>query len=184
LGLAGPVGTNPDQRLHEDARHLAELSGDLAAGLLQAALLLASFVGVLWVLSERVVFGSGAHASTVPGYMVWCAVAYAGAGSWLTRRIGRPLIGLNAERYGREADLRGALVRVGEAAEGIALHGGERDERVNLDRLVDAVVAVTRRLAGGTARPTWISSGYGWLALVAPVLVAAPRLLRWGLGLR
>ncbi len=43
----GPIGVNPDQRIHADAHHLAELSTDLGVGLLQAALLLVSFIGVL-----------------------------------------------------------------------------------------------------------------------------------------
>jgi putative ATP-binding cassette transporter len=30
------------------------------------------------------------------------------------------------------------------------------------------------RLAGGIARLTWITSGYGWLAIVVPIIVAAP----------
>ena len=37
---AGEMGTNPDQRIHEDARHLTELSADLGIGLLQSSLLL------------------------------------------------------------------------------------------------------------------------------------------------
>ena len=38
-----------------------------------------------------------------------------------------------------------------------------------------------RRLAGGLARLTWITSGYGWLAIVVPVLVAAPGYFGGGL---
>src|ERR1700730_17446701 len=53
---AGEMGTNPDQRIHEDARHLTELSTDLGVGLLQASLLLGSFIGVLWILSQKVTF--------------------------------------------------------------------------------------------------------------------------------
>lgn len=45
LAGAGEIGVNPDQRMHEDARHLTELSTDLGIGLLQASLLLGSFVG-------------------------------------------------------------------------------------------------------------------------------------------
>ena len=56
LAGAGEVGVNPDQRIHEDARHLAELSTDLCVGLFQATLLLTSFVAVLWFLSSGVVF--------------------------------------------------------------------------------------------------------------------------------
>jgi putative ATP-binding cassette transporter len=103
----------------------------------------------------------------IPGYMVWCALGYSLGGSWLAWRIGRPLIGLNTERYAREAELRFALVRVNESAEGIAMYGGEVDERRMLEGTVDGVVTVMRRLAGGLARLTWITSGYGWLAIAA-----------------
>jgi vitamin B12/bleomycin/antimicrobial peptide transport system ATP-binding/permease protein len=120
LAQAGEIGSNPDQRVHEDTRHLVDLSTNLAVGLLQATLLLVSFVGVLWVLSAQVVFAVGDHSFGLPGYMVWCALAYALGGSWLAWRVGRPLIELNATRYAREAELRFALVRVSESAEGIA----------------------------------------------------------------
>jgi vitamin B12/bleomycin/antimicrobial peptide transport system ATP-binding/permease protein len=52
LTYAGEIGANPDQRIHEDARHLT----DLGIGLLQSSLLLGSFIGVLWMLSGNVVF--------------------------------------------------------------------------------------------------------------------------------
>ena len=42
LANAGAIGVNPDQRMHEDARHLTELSADLGVGLLQACLLYTS----------------------------------------------------------------------------------------------------------------------------------------------
>jgi putative ATP-binding cassette transporter len=174
LQFAGEIGVNPDQRMQEDARHLTELSAGLGIGFLQAFLLLLSFLGVLWILSEQVVFTVSGHSFTIPGYMVWCALAFAMAGSWLSWRVGRPLIQLNYDRYSAEADLRFALVRDSENAEGIALHRGEQDERRVLDGTVDRLIDIMRRLANGLARLTWITSGYGWLGLVAPILIAAP----------
>jgi putative ATP-binding cassette transporter len=174
LVWAGEAGVNPDQRVHEDARHLTELSADLCVGLLQSGLLLASFAGVLWVLSEDVVFSLQGRPLAIPGYMVWCALFYAATASWFSWRVGRPLVNLNAERYAREAELRFALVRVNENADGIALGGGEADERQRLDHELGQVVAVTRQLVNAGARLTWITSGYGWFAIVAPILVAAP----------
>jgi vitamin B12/bleomycin/antimicrobial peptide transport system ATP-binding/permease protein len=174
LGFAGDIGINPDQRIHQDAQHLTELTTILAIGLLQSSLLLLGFVGVLWVLSEQVVFNVDARSFTIPGYMVWCALVYSLGGSLLAWRVGRPLVQLNADRYAREADLRFALVRVNEHADGIALEGGEADERRGLDEPVDRVVTIMARIAGGLARLTWITSGYGWLALVVPIVVAAP----------
>jgi putative ATP-binding cassette transporter len=174
LSFAGQIGVNPDQRIQQDAQHLTDLTTTLAIGLLQSTLLLVSFVGVLWVLSDQVVFDIGERRATIPGYMVWCALAYSLGGSLLAWRIGRPLVALNAERYAREADLRFALVRVNEHADGIALYGGEDDERRLLDEPVQRVVTIMARLAGALARLTWITSGYGWLALVVPIVVAAP----------
>ena len=171
LAFAGDIGVNPDQRMQADAQHLTELTIGLGIGLFRSSLLLLSFLGVLWVLSEEVVFGEDLH---IPGYLVWCALAYALSGSWLTWRVGRPLVGINAERYAREAELRFALVRISENAEAIALYDGEGDERRALNGPVERVVAITRRLANALARLTWITSGYGWLALIVPVLAAAP----------
>src|SRR5580704_5318315 len=106
LSGAGEIGVNPDQRIHEDARHLVDLSTDLGIGLLQSTLLLASFITVLWTVSESVTFSVAGWSFALPGYMVWFALIYAGIASFGSWRVGRPLIALNAERYAREADLR------------------------------------------------------------------------------
>lgn len=174
LALAGEIGVNPDQRIHEDARHLSELSADLGIGLLQAALLLVSFVGVLWILSRDVVLVVGGQSLAIPGYMVWCALIYAATGSWLSWRVGRPLVALNADRYAREADLRFTLVRVNEHLDAISLHAGETTERRQLGEELDRVVAVLQSIVRMTARLTWVTAGYGWFAIIAPILVAAP----------
>ncbi|MCE1236484.1 MAG: ABC transporter ATP-binding protein/permease [Hyphomicrobiales bacterium] len=174
LTFAGEVGENPDQRIHEDTRHLAELTADLGASLIQATLLLISFIGVLWVLSEQVKFEIDGKLVGIPGYMVWCALAFSLAGSVLTWWVGRPMVDDNAARYAREADMRFALVRIGESAEGITLYGGEADERRSIDVLFGRVLAAMKRLVDDLARLTWVTSGYGWLALVVPVIVASP----------
>jgi putative ATP-binding cassette transporter len=55
----------------------------------------------LWTLSETVNFSIDGMSFTIPGYMVWCALVYAGIASLVSWRVGRPLIDLNAERYAR-----------------------------------------------------------------------------------
>ena len=111
LKQSGEIGVNPDQRLHEDAWHLADLSADLGIGLTQASVLLASFIGVLWAISEGFVFHYDGYSFAIPGYMVWAALAYAGVASGISWLLGRPLIRLNADHYAREADMRASLVR-------------------------------------------------------------------------
>ncbi|MBV9129078.1 MAG: ABC transporter ATP-binding protein/permease [Verrucomicrobia bacterium] len=171
---AGEMGTNPDQRIHEDARHLTELSTDLGIGLLQSSLLLGSFIGVLWILSQKVKFEVNGHGFTIPGYMVWCALIYAGTASWLSWRVGRPLIGLNSERYAREADLRFALVRLNEHSDSVTLYGGEQDEKQRLILELEHVLGIMRRIVSASTRLTWITAGYGWFTIIAPILIAAP----------
>jgi putative ATP-binding cassette transporter len=174
LANAGAIGVNPDQRMHEDARHLTELSADLGIGLLQSSILLASFVEILWSLSSDFVFHVGGRIFAVPGYMVWAAVLYSGSASLLSYWVGRSLIDRNAERYAREADLRFSLVRVNEHIDAITLSGGEADEARRIDLDLSAVLAATARLVTGLTNLTWITAGYGWFTLVAPILVAAP----------
>ncbi len=174
LANAGAIGVNPDQRMHEDARHLTELSADLGVGLLQASILLGTFVNVLWGLSSHFVFHLQHSNFTIPGYMVWAAIVYSGSASLLSYWVGRSLVERNAERYAREADLRFSLVRINEHIDAIALASGEADEarRIRVD--FAAVLGAMRSLVKGLTDLTWITAGYGWFTLVAPILVAAP----------
>jgi putative ATP-binding cassette transporter len=174
LTNAGAMGVNPDQRMHEDARHLTELSADLGIGLLQSSILLATFVKVLWSLSNNFSFHIDGRQLVIPGYMVWAAVLYSGSASLVSYWVGRSLIDRNAQRYAREADLRFSLVRVNEHIDAIALSGGEADEARRIEMDLAAVLAATARLVTGLTNLTWITAGYGWFTLVAPILVAAP----------
>src|SRR5258707_2990050 len=174
LTNAGPMGVNPDQRMHEDARHLTELSADLGIGLLQSSILLASFVKVLWDLSNNFAFHWDGRQIVIPGYMVWAAIVYSGSASLLSYWVGSSLVDRNAERYAREADLRFSLVRVNEHIDAIALSEGEPDEARRIELDLKGVLAATARLVTGLTNLTWITAGYGWFTLVAPILVAAP----------
>ena len=115
LSTAGEIGVNPDQRLHEDARQLSELTADLGIGLFQSTLLLLSFIGVLWGLSRGAAFQVHGTSVDIPGYLVWWALLYAGSASWLSWLVGRPLIRHECRALcarGRPALLPGARQRV------------------------------------------------------------------------
>jgi putative ATP-binding cassette transporter len=178
LSNSGPLGANPDQRLQADAQHLTDLSTDLGIGLLQSSLLLLTFVGVLWGLSRGQFLPIAGHEFAPPGYLVWCALVYAGAASYVSWRVGRPLINLNAEHYAREADFRFALVRINEHIVGITLYGGEADERERLNGVFGSVLDISWRIVNSVTRLTWVTAGYGWFTIIAPILVAAPAYFR------
>lgn len=174
ISRAGKIGVNPDQRIHEDAFHLTELTTDLGIGLLQATLLLLSFIGVLWGLSRGITLHLAGHAFIIPGYMVWAALIYAATGSWFSWRVGRRLVHLQQTRYAREADFRVALVRGAEHADGVVLSGGEADEQRQLNGDLGSLLSVMRQIVLATVRLTWVTAGYGWVAIVFPIIVAAP----------
>lgn len=174
LASSGAIGVNPDQRMHEDARHLTELSSDLGIGLLQASSLLGSFIVMLWTLSRSLSFRLFGYHVALPGYLVWAAVIYAGSASWLSYKAGHRLVAQNAERYGREAELRFSLVRVNEHIDAISLSAGELGEWRRITRDLQSVLAAMRVLVSSVTRLTWVTAGFGWLTLVAPIIIAAP----------
>jgi putative ATP-binding cassette transporter len=174
LAHAGVIGVNPDQRMQQDADHLTDLSSGLGIGLLQSTILLFSFVGVLWSLSAGFTFHFHGHSLTIPGYMVWAAIIYAGSASWLSWLVGRPLIQLNAERYQRESELRFSMMRVNEDVDAISLARGEADERRRLELDLSEVLQALRRIFVAQIHLLWVTDAYGWVTMVAPIIIAAP----------
>jgi putative ATP-binding cassette transporter len=183
MPLAGEIGANPDQRIQDDTRGLTDMTTDFCVGLVQSSLLLASFLGVLWVISDEIVFHANGSTFTIPGYMVWWAIAYAMIGSALTWWVGRPLQSLNAGLRAAEADFRFVLMRTNETSEGIALNDGEASEHRSARRRLGEVIAMTRRLAGRHATLSWVTVSYGWTALVVPFIAAAPAYFSGSLSL-
>jgi putative ATP-binding cassette transporter len=175
LSEAGPIGINPDQRMHEDARHLTELSGTLGVELMQATVLVVTFIGVLWRISGSFSLTVSGHVYVISGYMVWAAFAYAISASLVSYWVGRSLVPRNSQRYQRESELRAALMRTNDHIVAVQAHGRSLDtaRRKILDRL-NGVLGAMWRLVFGLTNLTWITAGYGWLMLVAPILVAAP----------
>ena len=166
------IGTdNPDQRVAEDLRDFTDTTLSLGLGLLSTLVSLFSFVGILWGLSGAVhVFGI-----TIPGYMVWVALGYAVVGTWLTHLVGRPLALLSFRQQRVEADFRYALVRIRENMENIALYRGEAEEGVSLRERFAAVVANWRQIMTRTKLLNSLVVGYDQVAVIFPIVVAAPR---------
>jgi vitamin B12/bleomycin/antimicrobial peptide transport system ATP-binding/permease protein len=174
LAGAGEIGINPDQRIHEDARRLSDLSADLGIGLLQASLLLLSFLGVLWGISGALDIWICGISLTIPGYMVWCALLYAASGSWLTWRVGRPLVGMNSQRYQRESEFRFALFQANQKMDDIASVHDEEGEKRRLGQDLEKVLVMVREIVDATTKLTRITAGYGWISIVAPIVIASP----------
>ena len=168
---------NPDQRISDDLRLFVTGALTLSIGGMRAVVTLVSFLGILWGLSGSVVLPIGPGV-TIPGYMVWAALLYAVAGTWLTNLIGRPLVRLNFNQQRYEADFRFSLVRFRENTEGVALYKGEADEMRSFRERFSWVVGNWWDIMRQQKRLTWFTAGYGQAAIIFPILVAAPRYFR------
>jgi putative ATP-binding cassette transporter len=166
---------NPDQRITEDIKAFVTLTLRLGLGLLRESVNLVSFVTILYGLSGVFEFSLGGRDWSIAGYMVHVALVYALIGTWITAKIGRPLVGLNFQQQRYEADFRFGLVRFRENSEGVALYRGESDERRRFLGQFAAVVENWWRIMKAQKRLTWFTSGYGQAAVVFPFIMAAPR---------
>ncbi len=162
---------NPDQRIADDLNSFAGSSLSLSLDLLSNVVTLGSFIGILWSLSGPLrLFGF-----FIPGYMVWVALVYAVLGTWVTHLVGRPLVWLNFRQQHVEADFRFSLARMRENVEGVALYGGEAEERQGFLHMFGFVVDNWYRIMDRTKLLNALTTGYSQIAVVFPVVVAAPR---------
>jgi putative ATP-binding cassette transporter len=173
---------NPEQRIEQDVNSFTSQTLSIALGLLLQVLTLVTFTAVLWNLSGGFVlpiFGG----ITIPGYMMWAAIAYALIGSWATYVIGRPLVRINfaLERY--NADFRYRMVRIRENAESIALYHGEPVEERRVRGAFGRIFATWWAYMKYNKRLTWLTSFYGQAAAVFPYIVAAPHYFSGRIGL-
>ncbi|MCW5749985.1 MAG: ABC transporter ATP-binding protein/permease [Alphaproteobacteria bacterium] len=172
--LPGDHG-NPDGRIAEDIRNLTEVAIELAHSFLYCALMLVSFVSILWTLSGAMTARIGDTSLDIPGHMVWVALLYAGVGSTLAYLLGKPIVVATNLRQTQEAEFRFGLARAVEYSEAIAVLRGEPDERRHLSRLFDDIRLAWQQQTLGLRRLLYFSSGYASLATVFPLLVSAPR---------
>ena len=167
---------NPDQRIAEDLNQFTSYVLSLSLGLLTSVVSLVSFLIILGRLSGplQIPFGSWGIVH-IPAYLVWAALLYAGVGTWLTIKIGRPLVPLNFARQRFEADFRFSLVRMRENAESIALYGGERVELNVFNQRFNSVFENFWQIMKRQKSLTWFTTGYAQVAIIFPVVAVAPR---------
>ena len=154
---------NPDQRIAEDVRAFTATTLSFVLMALNSAFTILAFSGVLWSIS--------------PALFV-ISVVYAALGSYLTIKLGRPLIRLNSDQLDHEASFRSALIHVRENAEGVMF--GRRNEReaARLNERLERLVANFRRITSVNRNVVFFSTGYNWLIQLIPILIIAPAFMR------
>jgi putative ATP-binding cassette transporter len=176
---------NPDQRIADDLNYFPTQTLNLTLGLGTQIVQAVSFAFILWNLSGDLSIPLGALGTVnIPGYMLWAVLIYTAFFTWLTVRLGRPLVALNFDQQRFEADMRFSLVRLRENTESVAFYGGEDREFTifwnRFGRIFGNYIAIILR----TRLLGFVQSGSGQAAVVFPYLIDAPRYFieRPGLG--
>jgi vitamin B12/bleomycin/antimicrobial peptide transport system ATP-binding/permease protein len=175
---------NPDQRIAEDLNQFTSYILTLSLGLLTAVVSLASFLVILWGLSGPASIPLGSFGTLyIPAYLVWTAILYAGVGTWLTIKIGWPLVPLNFAQQRFEADFRFSMVRLRQNTESVAFYGGEP---VELKVFGERFLSVFQNFWSIIKRQKlllWFTAGYNQIAIIFPIVVVAPRYFAQQIGL-
>lgn len=166
---------NPDQRIADDLSLLTSGTLMLSLDLLSNVVTLMSFIGILWSVSGPLSFAFAGGRFTIPAYMVWFAIAYAGIGSGLVWLVGKPLVRQNFNQQRFEANFRFGLIRIRENAEAVALYHGEAQERAQLASRFEQIRANWWAIMRTTKQLNVVSTFYAQFAIIFPALVAAPR---------
>ncbi len=176
LQVTGSGGMdNPDQRIQEDIDLFVSLTLQLLLGLLKQITTIAAFAVVLWELSGVLAVPLGGGTIEIPGYMLWFSLLYSAIGTALAHVVGRKLISLNYEQQRYEADFRFSMARMRENSESVAFYRGEDAENAGfLDRF-GLVIKNFRGLMRQTKFLNFYANSYMQLAIIAPLILAAPR---------
>lgn len=175
MQVLGSDTDNPDQRISEDISQFVNLTLQLLVGFLKQLTTLAAFGVVLWNLSGVLRVPVGEDTVAIYGYMLWFSLLYSVAGTYLAHRVGRKLIGLNFEQQRFEADFRFNMMRVRENSESVAFYGGEQPETVGFKERFARVIKNYWGLMRQTKLLNFYVNGYGQLAIIVPLIMAAPR---------
>jgi vitamin B12/bleomycin/antimicrobial peptide transport system ATP-binding/permease protein len=169
------LADNPDQRISDDLQSFATTTLALSLDLLSTLVTLVSFITILWTLAGALSFGLFGMPITIPGYMVWAAALYAIVGSLVIQRFGHPLVSINYQAQKVEADFRFGLIRLRENAEQIAFYDGVDTETKSAKTIFQRIRDNYWQIMKYTKRMTFVLSIYGQIAIIFPIMVAAPR---------
>ena len=175
LQVLGSDTDNPDQRISEDINQFVSLTLQLLLGFLKQLTTLGAFGVVLWNLSGAFTVPLGSHEFVIYGYMFWFSLIYSILGTVGAHLVGRRLIGLNFDQQRYEADFRFNMMRVRENSESVAFYRGEDAENVGFKERFAHVISNYWQLMRQTKLLNFYVNGYAQLAIIVPLVLAAPR---------
>jgi putative ATP-binding cassette transporter len=150
---------NPDQRIAEDVKAFTTTSLSFMLILLNSAITLCAFAGVL---------------TSITPWLLFAAAGYAAFGSLMTVLLGRRLVGLNFTQLKQEADLRYELIRVREGPVMAAALDGVHPGRSRVRGRLGDAISTSRRIIGVNRNVAFFTIGYDYLIQILPAMIVVP----------
>lgn len=166
---------NPDQRISDDIGSFVGTTLVLSEGIFNSLLTIGAFSIILWNLSGAFpLFGK----FYIPGYLFWAALLYAGGGTYIMIKVGRPLIKLDFNQEKFNANFRYSLVRLRENTESVAFYKGEKQENVEFKSRFSSIVQnFYQIIRQGIYVNSWMNVFNNFDAMF-PALIMAPRFFK------
>lgn len=169
---------NPDQRIQEDPRKVADFAVGIITDAFDAVLSLATFSTILWNLSNdfnMAVFGG--PDIVIPKFMFCLVMGYAAIGTAVTYYASKPLEKVAQDQEKFEGYYRSDVKELHEKAEPIALNDAEGVQRSIMRKSFDDIYNNTKKIINIKSNLLVIRVLYHRLAGVVPLLVTFPEVV-------
>jgi ABC-type uncharacterized transport system fused permease/ATPase subunit len=162
-----------EYRIAEDARVATDAPIDLVVGLLSSLLAAATFVVVLWTVGGSIDLGPFGLPLSIPGFLVFAAVAYAALTTGTMVLVARNMAYVIERKNQAESELKFAVAHLRERAPKDAPRPDLGLVAAVGSSLKD-VIHQWRRLAGQHMRTTLVSHGNTLLAPLVGLILCVP----------
>lgn len=168
------LASHPQQRIQEDIRVATEGIVNCSLDFLLSMGRLGAFIGSLWVIGGALTFIIAGTTMTLPGYLVWAALAFAIMVTVIKRTIGHKLSSImNAQKQG-EAAFRTESELLVEQAESISLENGESYYKASLENRLETISNNTHQKLKNQTSLNAFQTFTNMASIVLPYIAAAP----------
>ena len=169
---------NAEYRIAEDARLATDAPIDLVVGLLASVLTAGTFVVVLWHVGGSLDLTVLGGVLTIPGYLVFAAVAYAILTTGTLMIVGRRMIGVIESKNQAESELKYVFSHLRERAGTDMSLADMQATTAEVSLALGDVIREWRGLAWQYMRTTYVSHGNTLLAPLVGLILCVPHYIQ------
>lgn len=168
---------HPEQRIQEDLFIFVERALDIIPGLITGLFPIYLYAGKLWELSQPLPLDAIGLPYVLHGSLVFFAIAFSVAWTFVTHWLGRSLTTTEITRQGLEAEFRQQMGTVRETGEAIAFQRGGPFEAERAGAIFSLIRKNWTHYSIATLKVVFASSFPGQLFMLLPIMLCAPYVL-------